>query len=91
MNIQYVQYAVLIKFFFFQQFEVMNDHYVNMNEQRFKNETDYLQMFSSPTYVNMGVKETDGGEEKVCCCSFYIPLHSKNYIYTFVFLIICNK
>lgn len=36
----------------------MNDSYVKMNEERFK-ETDYLKMMANPNYENM-IKEPDG-------------------------------
>ncbi|KAK7080793.1 hypothetical protein SK128_024462, partial [Halocaridina rubra] len=42
-----------------EQYATKNDVYIRMNEERFKNETDYLNMCSSPNYENL----TKGEEE----------------------------
>ncbi|XP_037773157.1 platelet-derived growth factor receptor alpha-like [Penaeus monodon] len=36
-----------------QNYENMNQHYQRLNEERFKEETDYLDMFIHPDYLNL--------------------------------------
>lgn len=37
----------------------MNDQYMRMNEERFKEQTDYLNMLTPPDYENMTNKTND--------------------------------